>query len=652
MLDYQPGVTALRKRLQQARREALTPPPTLTVSQWADEHAMLSAETSGEPGKFRAFAYQNGIMDAVNDPTIKTVSVMKSARVGYTKCLDNVVGYFLHQDPAPILMVQPRDTDAEDYSETEILPMIRDTEVLAEIAGNLNARGSGQKKNKRTFRNGSSITFVGANAPGGFRRITARIILFDEVDGYPATGAGDEGDQIRLGIKRGESFWNRKVVMGSTPTIKGISRIEKAWLRSDQRRFYVKCPHCQHPQVLKWSNLQWNKDVDEHGRTIRHYPETAYFLCESGLGCIIEESDKAALIDGGEWIAEKPFNGHAGFHIWSAYSLFPNAAWRLIVEEFLAVKDDPSQLKTFVMQTLGETWEEQGEQADGNSLMSRCEVYDEDTVPNGAMIAVAGVDTQGDRLEVQVVSFGRGEESWSVAYHVLYGDPAQRQVWQELDEILLRPIRTEDGRILRIRACCVDSGGNHTASVLAYCRTRLARKVFATKGAGGPRPIWPPRGSRTKTNDKVFIVGVDTAKEQLYARLRITKPGPGCIHFPAGGAYDAEYFAQLTAEKVMTRYRNGRPYRVWEPTRERNEALDTYVLAHAALKSLPVRLDAVKRPHREVSTEPTEENAPKEEVAQSAVEPAPEGDIRFRQRIEQKTKPTRERPMSRSSTFG
>lgn len=590
-------------------------------------------------------------MDAVNDPLIKSISVIKSARVGYTKCLDNIIGYFLHQDPSPILVVQPREEDAEDYSKTEILPMIRDTPVLSMIAGDLKSRSSNQTIQKRVFRNGASVSFVGANSPGGFRRITARIVLFDEVDGFPVSGAGVEGDQIALGTKRSETFWNRKIVMGSTPTVKGESRIEKAWLQSDQRRYYVKCPHCQHEQTLKWQNIQWEKDVDEDGKTTKHYPETAYFICESGNGCVIQETDKPAMINGGRWVAEKSFNGHAGFHIWAAYSLFPNAAWRYLVDEFLRVKNDPSLLKTFVNLVLGETWEEQGEQADGNSLMSRCEVYDEETVPDGALIVGAGVDTQGDRLEAQIVAFGRGEESWSVGYHVLYGDPAQRQVWQDLDEILLRPVRTESGRILRVQACCVDSGGNHTASVYAYCRTRRARRVFAIKGAAGPRPIWPPRSSRTKTNDKVFIVGVDTAKEQVYARLRITKPGPGYIHFPAGGAYDAEYFAQLTAEKVMTRYRNGRPYRVWEPTRARNEALDTYVMALAALKSMPVRLDEVARPRRDATVEILQEDAPPIEVLPAEAQPPPD-DIRFQQRVNPKIKPTRERPISRSSHFG
>lgn len=590
---YGNGSARFIERLNRGLVEALKPPPRLRLSEWADRYAHLSAETSADAGKFRAFAYQNGIMDAVTDPSVKQVTVIKSARVGYTKILDHIVGYYLHQDPSPVLIVQPRVEDAEDYSRTEIAPMIRDTPVLAEIAGDLKAKDSNQRILKRMFRNGASIAFIGANSPGGFRRISARIALFDEIDGYPVTGAGNEGDQIALGIKRTESFWNRKIVLGSTPTVKGISRIEKAWSQSDQRRYHVPCPHCGEAQVLRWANLSWNKDKNEKGETIRHHPDTAHFVCEHN-GCIIEEHDKPGMIDAGQWVAEQPFAGHAGFHIWAAYSLFENAAWRFLVEEFLRVRSDPSLLQTFVNLVLGETWEEQGETVAANSLIGRAEAYNSETLPEGVLALSSGVDTQDDRLEVQIVGWGAKEESWPCLYEVIHGDPAQPKVWQELDELLLATYRTEDGRALRVRATCIDSGGHHAERVYAFARARRNRRVFATKGAGGARPVWPKRASKggVKGAEQVFIVGVDTAKDAIYARLRIKAPGPGHIHFPADEAFDENYFDQLTSEQVVTRYREGRPYRVWVLQKgKRNEALDTMVLALAALKSLPFRLD-------------------------------------------------------------
>lgn len=589
------------------------------------------------------------MMDAVTDPLVTTVTVMKSARVGYTKVLDNVVGYFIEQDPSPILVVQPRVEDAEDYSRTEIAPMLRDTPVLAEIAGDLKAKDSNQRVAKRVFRNGSSVSFVGANSPGGFRRITARIVLFDEVDGFPVGGAGDEGDQIALGTKRSESFWNRKIVLGSTPTIKGLSRIEKSYEASDRRRFFVPCPHCGARQTLKWANLRWDRTDDGE-----HRPETAHFVCEES-GCIIEESHKPAMIEGGEWVADRPFAGHAGFHIWSAYSLFPNAAWRYLVEEFLRVRKDPSLLKTFVNLVLGETWEDAGTGVEAGSLIGRREAYDETSVPDQAILATVGVDTQPDRLEAQVVAFGRHEEAWSVRNVVLFGDPEQQAVWHDLDALLAEPLATETGRVLRIRACCIDSGGANTQAVLAYARSRRARRVFATKGRSGQHPIWPTYASRSKkTRDTLFVIGVDTAKDQIYSRLHIKKPGPGYVHFPDTEAYSQAYFDQLTAERCVTKYHLGRPRREWVKIRERNEALDTFVLALAALKSLPVRLDRVTR-YRPPPDDQPEPDAESQAVAPHAQAPQPAAPFSFAPPTPARTPHAPARParrVSRSSYFG
>jgi phage terminase large subunit GpA-like protein len=607
----------LRKALAEVRKATLKPPPLLTVSEWADEYAYLSMETTGFTGRFEAFAYQRGILDAVSDPTIKTITVMKSARIGYTKCLDTILGYFIHQDPSPMLVVQPRVEDAEDYSRTEIAPMLRDTPVLAEIAGDIKSRDSDQRILKRMFRNGASISFVGANSPGGFRRITARVVAFDEVDGYDPGGAGAEGDQIALGKKRSETFWNRKIILGSTPTIKGISRIEKAMEDTDLRRYQVPCPHCSAMQVLKWENLRW--DRDENGN---HLPDTAHFVCEA-QGCVIEEQDKPGMIENGEWVAERPFNGNAGFAIWAAYSLFPNAAWRHLVAEFLRVRRDPLELRTFVNTVLGETWEEKAEKIDSATLVHRGENYGPDSIPAGVMVLAAGVDVQGDRLEVQVFGWGFREECWAIEYEVIHGDPAQQMVWDDLDLLLLRKYRNDTGRELRVRAACIDTGGHHQNAVLAFCKSRRARRIFPVKGAAGPRPIWPKRESRTSSNETIFIVGVDTAKDTIYSRLRIGKHGQGYMHFPVGGGFDQAYFDQLTSERVMTRKRLGRSYRVWEViSGRRNEGLDTAVYALAARMSLPIRLDAFKPPPPPAPRDPLDIEGGEADIA-----PLPRADL-------------------------
>lgn len=588
---YQHGHDRLLARLLSARRENLSPPPKLTLSQWADRYAVLSRETSAQAGRFKAYAYQTEMMDAVTDPAVTEITVMKSARVGYTKILDHVVGFFIHQDPAPMLIVQPRVEDAEDYSGTEIEPMLRDTPELAKIAGDLKAKDSKQKLLKRVFRNGSSISFVGANSPGGFRRITARIIMFDEVDGYPVTGAGKEGDQIRLGKRRAQTFWNSKFILGSTPTVKGQSRIEKSFLLSDQRRYFVPCPHCGAMQVLEWGGedtphgIKWDKD--EQGN---HLPATAHYVCKAA-GCAIEENDKPDMLDAGEWRPSRPFTGHAGFHIWTGYSLDPKASWAALATEWLEVKHDPLERQTFINTVLGEAYEDRGEKALQESrLAARCEVWAAE-VPDGVAVVTVGGDVQDDRVELEFVGWGRNEESWSIDHVVVEGDPDTVELWNSVDAELRRIRYRSDGRGFEVMGACIDSGGHHSQKVYEFAKARLGRRIWAIKGEsarGGARsPVWPTKrpSSRNKASFKPVILGVNSAKDVIRNRLHLEEIGPGYMHFPTDR--DINYFAQLTSERSVVKTLGGQRFRVWElPPGRANEALDCRVYAYAALCGL------------------------------------------------------------------
>ncbi|NWC92632.1 MULTISPECIES: phage terminase large subunit family protein [unclassified Pseudomonas] len=589
---YASGLDSLACELRAARLKNIQPPPKLTLSQWAERYAVLSKETSAQTGRFRAFAYQNGIMDAITDPAVTFVTVKKSARVGYTKILDHVVGYFIHQDPSPILMVQPRVEDAEDYSKTEVSPMLRDTSVLAALTGDVKAKSSNQTILKKTFLNGASLSLVGANSPGGFRRITARIILFDEVNGYPVGGAGTEGDQVALGTKRAETFWNRKIVLGSTPTVKGSSRIDRSWEESDQRRYYVPCPHCGAMQYLEWGGpdtpygIKW--DTNEAGIGL---PETVFYVCRV-TGCVIRDVDKPDMVAAGEWRASKPFAGHAGFHIWAGYSLFSNACWENLVTEWLRVKDDPLARQTFINLVLGEDYEDRGDRAlQEDKLVARCEVWSAE-VPDGVAVITVGVDTQGDRFECEVVGWGMNEESWSIDFEVISGDMETPDIWNRLDAYLKRIWYRADGRGFEVMAVCHDSGSNHhTQKVYNFSKARIGRRVWAIRGesaVGGKRsPVWPTKtpSKRNKSSFRPVIIGVNAAKDSVRSRLHLVEAGPGYMHFPV--SRDINYFAQLTSERSVRKTSGGQVYRVWElPNGRANEALDCRVYAYAALCGL------------------------------------------------------------------
>ena len=569
---------------------AFKPPKKLSLSEWADENAYLSAESSAEGGRWRTLPYQKGIMDAITDPEIEQVTVMKSARVGYSKILNHVVAYHIHQDPAPIMLVQPTIEDAQGYSKEEIAPMLRDTPVLKGLVSEAKAKDGANTILQKQFP-GGTLSLVGANSPRGFRRVSRRIVLFDEVDGYPPS-AGSEGDQIKLGIRRTEYYWNRKIVSGSTPTVKDFSRIERMYQQSDARRYYVPCPDCGHMQYLKWSNIKWFDDD----------PSTACYECEKCKN-LIPHAKKRWMVERGEWRSTLPFNGkHAGFHIWAAYSYSPNAAWSNLVEEFLDAKHDAEQLKTWVNTILGEVWEDEyASKISGEALQQRAaeEKYKHTVPPAEVLLLVAGVDCQDDRLSLSVWGFARDEEMYLVDRVVLYGSPSRPEVWKQLDEVLQNPYETEDGRKLNIEVACVDSGGHHTQSVYGYARERAAMGVIAIKGMSqkGKPPLGKPtkvdinfKGRAMKNGAQLFPVGVDGVKSLLFGRLKHNDPGPGYLHFyPTVGA---EYFAELTAERQVMRYRNGFPERVWtKKSQSPNEALDEMVYAYAALHRLYQKYD-------------------------------------------------------------
>jgi phage terminase large subunit GpA-like protein len=562
--------------LLEARHQVQTlylPPPPLTVSQWADRERRLSSESSAEPGEWRTARapYQRGIMDAVTDPMVREIWVMKSAQIGWTEILNNVIGYHIDQDRAPILLVQPTLEMAEAWSKDRLAPMLRDTPALRAKIADAKARDSGNTLLHKTF-DGGHLTIAGANSPAGLASRPIRIVLFDEVDRFPAS-AGAEGDPIALGRKRTTTFWNRRMLAGSTPTIKGSSRIEQGFDNSDQRYYFVPCPHCDEMQRLVWANVRWPE-----GR-----PSEACYVC-AHCGAEIYEPQKAEMLVAGEWRALKESRGIAGFHISEIYS--PWASWGELAVSFLEAKRLPETLQAWTNMALGETWENQGDTIESAGLISRRESYTDNSLPPGVLLVTMGTDVQDDRLESTIWGWGAEQEAWKIAHLVLRGDPASDALWREHDELLRRRLPTDDGRLLGIESCCIDSGGHFTENVYRYCAKRKRARVWAIKGQGGQgRLVWPKRPGRgRKINVDVWLIGVDTVKDLLYSRVKkVIAPGPGYLHFDA--TTEPEWFDQFASETVVHKISMGRRVRMWRPraTGTRQEALDCTVYAYAAM---------------------------------------------------------------------
>jgi len=568
-----------------AASAGLRPDPLLTISQWADKYRTLSQRASAEPGPWRTdrTPYLREIMDCLSpSSSIERVVFMKSAQLGGTEMGNNWIGYIIHQSPGPMMAVQPTVEMAKRNSKQRVDPLIEESLVLRELVQSPRSRDSGNTVLAKEFP-GGVLVMTGANSAVGLRSMAARYLFLDEVDAYPGDVEG-EGDPVNLAMARTRTFGRRKIFLCSTPKIAGVSRIESAFEESDQRRYWVPCPHCRELQVLRFAQLRWPKDQ----------PEKAVYACEY-CEKEIQNHQKQWMLPRGQWQPGATGDGRTvGFHLSSLYSPVGWFSWADAAKHFTQAHKNPSLLQVFVNTVLGETWSLQGEAPDWQRLYDRREDYRIGTVPQGGLLLTAGIDIQKDRIEVEVVAWGRGKESWSIDYQVLDGRTAEAAVWEKLTRLVETQYPLESGARLSISKLAIDSG-YATPEVYDWARKHGGQRTVVIKGdarasapVGQPSPIdIGPRGTRMRWGIKVWPVNGGMIKEELYRWLHLERPTeesgnpypPGYCHFPK---YGEEYFKQLTAEQLVTRTVKGYRRPEWQKTRERNEALDCRVYARAA----------------------------------------------------------------------
>lgn len=559
--------------------KVLKPPISLKISDWANKYRKLSSESSSEAGQWRndRAPYQVEIMNAISNPEVEKVVVKASAQVGKTEILLNTIGYYSHYDPSPIMYLVPTKELAESISKDRIEPMIRDTKELKEVFYEAKEKTKDNTILHKKFV-GGHLTLVGSNAPTGLSSRPIRILLADEVDRFPIS-AKKEGDPLNLAEKRTVTFWNRKIVIVSTPTIKETSRIEKEYNESSMEEYYLKCPECGEYVQVEWKNIKFNKHNDDS------------FDLE-GMVCtncgVISEEYKWKNSEG-KWIAKHPERSdRRGFHLNELVS--PWRKWEDIVSDFLKAKKTNETLKVWVNTSLGECWEEKGEIDSGEILKKRRQYYNCE-VPKNVLCLTAAVDVQDNRLEYEIVGWGLDYESWGIKYGQIMGDPGQKEVWEDLDNILSKNYVREDGQILQILTTCIDSGGHNTDEVYRYCKIREFQRVWAIKGQGGLGiPLIKRPKRRNDSGIWLFMIGVDAGKDIVMSRLKQEIEGPGYCHFPneIEKGYDEQYFEGLTSERRVTKYSKGKLSIYWEKKNAnvRNEPFDLRNYNTAAINIL------------------------------------------------------------------
>lgn len=565
--------------------ERMRPRPRLTVSQWADQHRRIPSGTSPEPGAWRTdrVPYLREILDAISDPSVERVAIQAASQIGKSEILLSAIGYYAHQDPSPILLVQATEDAMKSFSKERVAPMFAVSPALAGLLDE-SERSSTNTVMLRQFP-GGMLACAWAGSASSLASRPIRVVLGDELDRWPDT-TGRDGDPWAQAVQRTSNFFNRKVIAVSTPTVEGVSAIARLYEASDQRRYHVPCPRCGALQVLEWSGVIYKNAAGEHDLDDAHY-RCAH--CAER----IEERERPEMLARGEWQADRPDERHRGYHISALYS--PWVSWRTLAEQWIAAHEarDRRGQQEFVNLRLGEVWLEESEKITVEALEKNREPFEAE-VPDGVLLLTAGVDTQDNRLEVEVIGWGLGRESWGIEYAIIPGDTSLDETWNNLKKLLQRTWMRPDGRPVAIACTFIDSGGHRTQEVYGFTKSCGIPNVYASKGyAGQGRPLV---GKPTTSNQQRVILwplGVDTGKETVYSRLALETPGPGYCHWPLKQGYDDAYFKGLVSEKRVRKMRGGRMAITWQQKYPRNEPLDIRVMATAALESMTIDWDGL-----------------------------------------------------------
>lgn len=564
--------------------EAFKPKSILTVSEWADKNRVLTSETSAVPGRWRTdmTPYLREPMDTCASPDYNHIVLMFASQLGKSEAINNVAGFYIDQEPSPQMLIQPTLLTAKEYSQIRIGPMIKACPTLSEKV--IDEDQTTRKKDKPNMfykpYPGGYLVLSGANSAPSLASKPIRILLRDEIDRFPDVIPG-EGSPLDLSEQRARTFFNKRIVDSSTPLIAGESKIETMFLKSDQRHYFVPCPHCEHSQELTWEHVKFDPDGTDLERS-----KTARIECEN-CGEIMKGSGRAdsAWIGQGVW-RRTAVSDIAGFYLNALYS--PLITLSEMVRTFLEAVHlrDEDKKQTFYNLILGLPYEKNLQDAkDYEEIFEKRRQYYDATIPDQACLLTAGVDVQDDRIEAEIVGWGLGFESWGIEYRVFMGKPDNPKLWNDLDEWLLQPRQFREGGELPISATCVDSGGHYTTEVYNYTKPRESRRVFAIKGHSRDNSPYISKPSKVgRVNATLFNIYTPAGKSKIWTRIHEEAEGPGYCHFPREDerGYDLEYFKGLLSEKYIKK--TGSNKGEWVKIRRRNEPFDIRNYAQVALE--------------------------------------------------------------------
>ncbi|WP_081628562.1 terminase gpA endonuclease subunit [Novispirillum itersonii] len=587
--------------------ELLEEQEVIPPAEWLEEHMILSsAGGSAITGPVRWSKPQRDLLNFYGAPGAQKIVVVGGAQVSKTTMLMGLSLWAAVHEPSRQLIVSTDEASAADLSNTRLASFIQESPLLTEHFAAFKSRTAQNTILSKSFR-GGSVTFASQNSPSQLRGKSIKHLFLEEVSGWGGTSGG-EGSPVQLALNRATTHKKMRAVVNSTPGTRDLCQLEPLWNDSDQREFFVPCHHCGHEQVLDWRNkdgtfrVRWERD--EVDRPLFH---TAQYYCSScGEGW--NDTERKKNINRGEWRATRSGGQWIGFR-------FPTLLSDLTSLERLAMDWESTKtgglnaLQSFVNNKLAEWWSDAGARPDVIKLNDRVESYSPQTIPNEVVALTCGADVQKDRIELEIVGWGAGLESWCIDYRVIPLPPEDPEAWDQLKTIISQQYTRVDGVVLPVKLTFVDTSYESTNVTNQIERlNRIAPKTGPILGVRGSNtydsPIISQRITELKGNGrKVLTVGVSKAKEQVYTSLEIeplldeiTKQiqsgKNGYCHFPEH--LPDNYFRMLTAEekKSKTDPKTGRKTHYWYcASGVRNEALDCRVYALAAAYSLTLNMN-------------------------------------------------------------
>lgn len=586
----------------------MLPPDDLTVTEWAERNRRLSAESAAEPGPWRTerTPYLRELMNAWTDPKVRHIVMVAASQVGKSEFLNNCIGYVIDQDPGSILFIHPTTIDAKEYSKLRIAPMIRDCPTLRVKVSDPKSRDSGNTILQKTYP-GGILTMCGSTEAHALASKPIRYVLGDERDRW-ALSAGNEGDPWGLAMARQTTFYNAKSGEASTPTVKNASAIEASYATGTMERWKSCCPHCGEYHEIRWADIRFDYDEKLIAGSKTYKVRDIYYICP-GCGCISTELEMKNAP--ARWEADNPDAYEQGTRsFWLNAFVSKWASWESIILKYLEAIGNSRKMQVVYNTCFGELWEDRGDLQDEDSLMARREEYHAE-LPDGVLVLTAGVDTQDDRMEYEIIGHGHFGETWGIEKGLIMGRPDDDATWAKLDEMVFdRVLHFENGIGLKMSMSFVDEGGHFTQDVRLRCRERIGKKVFCIKGMPGPDKPYtaPPKQMKIVVKGRIigkcwqYQLGVDAGKQIIMDNLAVQTPGSKYCHFPRRDDYGSAFFAGLLSERLVYKQNKRQPWQ-WEkiPGHERNEVLDCRNYAMAAFKALPADLDKIDRKLKEMS---------------------------------------------------